>query len=83
MPAVPNTAMAGRNYDLGLFDQRGNLTNLLLKGELFTIKEKIRFHTDIQSPIFTYTIKDEEERNLTGTNTMFEGTKDSAGEKRR
>ena len=30
-------------YDLGLFDQRGNLTNLLLKGELFTIKEKIRF----------------------------------------
>ena len=40
-------------YDLGLFDQRGNLTNLLLKGEEFTIKEKIRFAAPIQSPIFT------------------------------
>ena len=61
-------------YDLGLFDERGNLTNLLLKGESFTIKEKIRFHTAIQSPIFTYTIKDKKGTDLTGTNTMFEGT---------
>ncbi len=43
-------------YDLGLFDERGNLTNLLLKGENFTIKERIRFYASIQSPIFTYTI---------------------------
>ena len=61
-------------YDLGLFDQRGNLTNLLLKGEEFTIKEKIRFAAPIQSPIFTYTIKDKKGTDLTGTNTMFEGT---------
>ena len=61
-------------YDLGLFDQRGNLTNLLLKGEEFTIKEKIRFAVPIQSPIFTYTIKDKKGTDLTGTNTMFEGT---------
>ena len=61
-------------YDLGLFDERGNLTNLLLKGESFTIREKIRFHTEIQSPIFTYTIKDKKGTDLTGTNTMFEGT---------
>ena len=61
-------------YDLGLFDQRGNLTNLLLKGEEFTIKEKIRFAASIQSPIFTYTIKDKKGTDLTGTNTMFEGT---------
>lgn len=61
-------------YDLGLFDERGNLTNLLLKGESFTITEKIRFHTEIQSPIFTYTIKDKKGTDLTGTNTMFEGT---------
>lgn len=60
--------------DLGLFDARGNLTNLLLKGESFTIKEKIRFHTQIQSPIFTYTIKDRKGLDLSGTNTMFEGT---------
>lgn len=61
-------------YDLGLFDQRGNLTNLLLKGEEFTIKEKIRFTAPIQNPIFTYTIKDKKGTDLTGTNTMFEGT---------
>lgn len=61
-------------FDLGLFDQRGSLTNLLLKGEAFTIKEKIRFREKIQSPIFTYTIKDKKGTDLTGTNTMFEGT---------
>ena len=60
-------------YDLGLFDQHGNLTNLLLKGEYFTIKEKIRFRASIQAPIFTYTIKDRKGTDLTGTNTMFEG----------
>lgn len=61
-------------YDLGLCDERGSLTNLLLKGEMFTIKERIRFHADIQAPIFTYTIKDKRGADLTGTNTMFEGT---------
>jgi len=61
-------------YDLGLLDGRGNVTNLLLKGEKFTIKEKIRFHASIQAPIFTYTIKDKKGTELSGTNTMFEGT---------
>lgn len=60
-------------YDLGMLDERGNVTNLLLKGEYFTIKERIRFHADIQAPIFTYTIKDKKGADLTGTNTMFEG----------
>ncbi len=61
-------------YDLGLLDERGNITNLLLKGESFTIRECIRFNAEIQSPIFTYTIKDKKGTELTGTNTMFEGT---------
>lgn len=60
-------------YDLGMFDERGNLTNLLLKGEYFTIREKIRFYREIQAPIFTYTIKDKKGAELSGTNTMFEG----------
>lgn len=60
-------------YDLGLLDERGNVTNLLLKGESFTIKERIRFHTEILAPIFTYTIKDKKGTDLSGTNTMFEG----------
>ncbi len=61
-------------YDMGVFDGRGNLTNLLLKGETFTICERIRFHAPIQTPIFTYTIKDKKGTDLTGTNTMYEGT---------
>lgn len=60
-------------YDLGMFDERGNLTNLLIKGEMFTIRECIRFYSDIETPIFTYTIKDKKGTDLTGTNTMFEG----------
>lgn len=61
-------------FDMGLLDQRGDITNLLLKGEEFTIKERIRFEAEIQAPIFTYTIKDKKGTDLTGTNTMFEGT---------
>ena len=61
-------------YDMGLFDGRGNLTNLLLKGEQFTIRERIRFHAPVRTPIFTYTIKDKKGTELTGTNTMYEGT---------
>lgn len=60
--------------DIGLLDQRGNVTNLLLKGETFTIREVIRFHADLEAPIFTYTIKDRKGTDLTGTNTMYEGT---------
>ena len=60
--------------DFGLLDERGNLSNLLLKGEYFTIKEKIQFHGNIESPIFTYTIKDKRGADLTGTNTMYEAS---------
>jgi len=60
-------------YDLGLLDSNGELTNLLLKGEEFTIREKIRFNANIESPIFTFTIKDKKGTELSGTNTMFEG----------
>lgn len=60
--------------DFGLLDERGNLSNLLLKGEYFIIKEKIQFHGNIESPIFTYTIKDKRGADLTGTNTMYEAS---------
>ena len=60
-------------YDLGLLDERGNVTNLLLKGERFTIRERIRFHAALEAPIFTYTIKDKKGTELTGTNTLYEG----------
>ena len=60
-------------YDLGLLDERGNVTNLLLKGEMFTIRERIPFHAALEAPIFTYTIKDKKGTELTGTNTLYEG----------
>jgi teichoic acid transport system ATP-binding protein len=60
--------------DFGLLDERGTITNLLLKGERFTIKERIHFHGEIEAPIFTYTIKDKRGADLTGTNTMFEAS---------
>ncbi len=60
-------------YDFGILDQKGKVTNVVLKGEYFSIKEKIRFHAPVESPIFTFTIKDKRGADLTGTNTMFEG----------
>ncbi len=60
-------------YDFGILDEKGKVTNVVLKGEYFSIKEKIRFHAPIESPIFTFTIKDKRGADLTGTNTMFEG----------
>ncbi len=59
--------------DMGLIDSQGEVSNLLIKGEEFTIKERIRFHSDIAAPIFTYTIKDKKGTELSGTNTMLEG----------
>ena len=61
-------------YDLGLIDSKGEISNLLIKGEELTIKERIRFFADIKQPIFTYTIKDKKGTELSGTNTMFELT---------
>ena len=60
--------------DFGLLDERGNVTNLLLKGEYFSIRERIHFQTEIEMPIFTYTIKDKRGADLTGTNTMYEAS---------
>ena len=61
-------------YDLGLLDEKGDVTNMLLKGEYFTIRERIRFFANIENPIFTYTIKDKKGMDLTGTNTLYEGS---------
>ena len=59
--------------DFGLIDKKGSVSSLLIKGEEFTIKEIIKFNTNIEMPIFTYTIKDKKGTELSGTNTMFEG----------
>lgn len=59
--------------DFGVLDKDGRPSNVLLKGEEFSIKEQIVFHDDIAAPIFTFTIKDKRGMDLSGTNTLFEG----------
>lgn len=61
--------------DFGVLDKDGRPSNVLLKGEEFSIKEWIVFHDDITAPIFTFTIKDKRGMDLSGTNTLFEGKK--------
>lgn len=58
--------------DFGIFDENKKLTSVIMKGEIFYIKEKIKINKKIINPIFTYTIKDKRGVELSGTNTMFE-----------
>ena len=36
------------------------------------VKMRVRFHQDIEEPIFAFTIKDLQGTDVTGTNTMYE-----------
>ncbi|MDO4960765.1 MAG: ABC transporter ATP-binding protein [Eubacteriales bacterium] len=76
MTVNPNVNEYGDNraeiYDFGIYDKDGRLTNLILKGEEFTIREKIHFNAHIEAPIFTYTFRDKKGNDLSGSNTMFE-----------
>ena len=64
--------MAAKIVDIGVFDDEGNITTTLIKGNTFTLKSKVEFYTDIEDPIFTYTFKTLKGQDITGTNTMFE-----------
>lgn len=63
----------GEIVDFALVDHKGMITSSLDKGEKFQIKMKIRFHQDMDHPIFAYTIKDRKGTEITGTNTVLEG----------
>ena len=75
--------MKAEFIDFGILDQKGNPATVIVKGETFTIKEKIRMNEDIKDPIFTWTIKDKRGTDLTGTNTMLEKIDTGFGEKGR
>lgn len=75
--------MKAEFIDFGILDQKGNPATVIVKGETFTIKEKIRMNEDIKDPIFTWTIKDKRGTDLTGTNTMLEKVDTGFGEKGR
>lgn len=58
--------------DYCAYDNAGNITNTIIKGEEFTVKLKIRFFEKIQDPIFAVSFKNMQGTEITGTNTMFE-----------
>lgn len=61
-----------RILDFGLFDEKGNITGLILKKSTFEIKIKVQFEEDVEYPIFAFTIKNARGAEVTGTNSMFE-----------
>ncbi len=58
--------------DFGIFDNKLQLTNTVLKNKMFSLKLKIKFYEKIQDPIFAFTIKDIKGNEITGTNTFLE-----------
>ena len=73
--------MKAEFIDFGILDAKGNPATVIVKGESFTIREKIRMNEEIKNPIFTWTIKDKRGTDLTGTNTMLEKIDTGIGEK--
>lgn len=59
--------------DFGIFDYKGEISNIVSKGEEFLIKMKVKYHQDQKDTIFAYTIKDKKGTEITGTNTALEG----------
>lgn len=64
--------MKAKIIDIGVFDEDGNLTTTLIKGNRFTLRSKIEIKEPIDDPIFTYTFKTLKGQDITGTNTMYE-----------
>lgn len=58
--------------DFALIDENGKISSSIVKGKYFKIRMKVRFHKDLQDPVFAFTIKDTQGTEITGTNTMFE-----------
>ncbi|MCR5397401.1 MAG: ABC transporter ATP-binding protein [Lachnospiraceae bacterium] len=58
--------------DFKVEDEKGNLTSAIEKGTEFTITSKVKFHSDVENPIFTYTFRNVQGTAITGTNTMYE-----------
>lgn len=59
--------------DFAILDKDGQITNAVEKGELCTIKMKVRTNREVENPIFAFTIKNLQGTEITGTNSYFEG----------
>lgn len=58
--------------DFAIIDKTGKVTNIIEKGDIFTIKMKVRFAEDVTEPVFAFTFKNRMGIEITGTNTMLE-----------
>ena len=76
LPKSPNESSYGNKMaeivDYAIIDCENNITNTILKGEIFQIKLKIKFNEIIKDPIFAFTIRNVKGNEITGTNTMIE-----------
>ena len=76
LPMNPNTIEYGEGQahfkKITVYDDRGIVTNSIVKGSEFLIEELVHFDEDVEAPICTYTFKSLKGADLTGTNTMFE-----------
>ncbi len=58
--------------DFYAVDEKGRVTNSIIKGSDFTIHMKVEFLRDINAPIFAFTFKNIMGIEITGTNSMVE-----------
>ncbi len=58
--------------DYGIFDSKGKLSSVLMSNEDSEIVIKVLFNSDIDEPIFAFTIKDLKGNDICGTNTLYE-----------
>ncbi len=70
--AIEYGTLAAQITDFAIEDAQGAATNTIQKMEPFTVKMNVRFHEDIEEPIYAFTIKDMRGTEITGTNTMLE-----------
>lgn len=58
--------------DYCIMDKNGELNSTVDKFDDFKVKMRVRFNSDINNPIFAFTIKDIKGTEITGTNTVIE-----------
>ena len=59
--------------DIAIVDENGQITNVIEKGTMFTVKMKVEVKEEINEPIFAVTFKNLQGTDITGTNTFYEG----------
>ena len=71
----PNTIKYGNNdveiIDYGIFNDKGEPTNIIDSQEETIVKLKAIFNKDVECPTFSMTIKDFNGKEICGTNTNF------------